>query len=210
MRKIVIILIPLFMFWHWYQPIARINSQGLKAFKEKKYQEALKCFMEAKGLKDLAELKNNTASSLYKLKQYQKALDEFSRIEEKSAISRADFHYNLGNTYFKLNKYQEALKNYKKSLKLNSSDMDTKKNFEITLNKIKNQKKQKKEDEEKKDDKKNKPQKQEQPKPKSQKQSIDQKYKNLMKYLNQKEKKQLKDKKRKAKVRAAVGRKKDW
>ncbi len=184
-KPIIILLAILFVNWHWFEPVARKNSDGIKAYEEKLFNKALKKFLSAKGLNpESSELKNNTASALYNLNKYQEALEEFSKINpEKAGIDNSKFFYNLGNTFFRLNKYKEALKNYKKSLMSDPDDVNTKKNFELTLKKIKNKNK-KKDDKEKKKDKK--------------RQDKNKKYKNIMNYLSQKDKDQMKKVKRKA------------
>lgn len=195
-RLLILLLCPLLLFWHWNDPAAKKNQQGIAAYQQQKYQEALNQFLSAKGIKpDLPELKLNTASALYQLKKYEEALEEFSKIDlEKSKLSKSHFYYNLGNSYFRLNKFKEALENFKQSLKLDPKDMDAKKNYEITLQKMKKQKGQN----DQKQDK--------QPKQK------DKKHQNLMQYLNQKEKQQL-EKKQKEKKNQKAGvsvREKDW
>ena len=186
MEKKLILIICTFLFinWHWFEPVSRKNKEGIKAYSEQHYNKALENFLSAKGIKpESPELKNNTASALFNLKKYQEAFEEFSKIDpEKSVISGSDFYYNTGNTLFRLNKLKEALDSYKKSLILDPENIDTKKNFEITLKKIKEQNKNKKDQD--KNEKKNK--------------KKDEKYKNIMKYLNQKEKDQMKKIKKKS------------
>ncbi len=201
-KKIILIfLVPFLLYWHWFEPYAKKNQKGIKAYNEKEYKKALNQFLSAKGIKpDLDELKSNTASTLYQLDKYKEALEEFSKIGlDKTEICKPDFFYNLGNTFFKLNQYKEALENYKKSLILNPDDIDAKKNYELTLKKI-NEKKDKK-------NKDNKSNQDKQKREQDQKQENKNKHKNIMQYLNQNEKKQMKKKKR-AIVR--VKREKDW
>ncbi|MEN8153852.1 MAG: tetratricopeptide repeat protein [Acidobacteriota bacterium] len=198
-KKILILLmVPLFVFWHWFEPVSKKNIEGIHAYDQKKYSEALERFLSAKGIKpDSAELKNNTASALYNLKKFDLALKEFSAIEpEKSGIRAQDFFYNLGNSYFRMNKFKEALDNYKKSLILNPDDLNAKKNFEITLKKIKEQDKKKKNKDQDKDNREKKKNK-----------NKEKKHKNILKYLNQKEKEQMKKKKRKIE---SIKNEKDW
>lgn len=233
-RKIIILaMIPFLLFWHWFEPAAKKNRAGIDAYQQQKYEEALEQFLSAKGVNpDMAELKNNTAAALYQIKKYREALEEFSQIDpEKAGINKADFHYNLANSFFRDNQLEKALEHYKESLKLSPSDLDTKKNFELTLKKMEEQQKkdQQKKDEKnqdkknqdkknqnekdrdkKKQDKKDQQKKQDQQKEKQQQQKQD-KHKNLMKYLDQKEKDQLKDKNKRRRVGVAVKRKeKDW
>jgi tetratricopeptide (TPR) repeat protein len=219
MRKrliIILLLAPFLVFWHWFEPAARKNREGIKIYQEQKYQEALNEFMTARGIRpDSPELKNNTAAALYQLGKYEKALEEFSKIEiEKTTLSKSDFSYNLGNSFFRLNRLDKALKNYKDSLIANPDDIDAKKNYEITLKKLEEQKKKDQEDKKKKnqdkdkDKDKNKDKKKEKQPPKEQKKK-DPKYENIKQYLNQNEKKQMGQKKRPVPV--GIARKeKDW
>ena len=195
-RLVILLLCPLLLFWHWNDPAAKKNQQGIAAYQQKKYQEALNQFLAAKGIKPkLPELKLNTASALYQLKKYEEALEEFSKIDlEKSKLSKSNFFYNMGNSYFRLQKYKEALENYKQSLKIDPKDIEAKKNFELTLQKMKKQDGQNDQKQKKK--------------PKQQ----EQKHKNLMQYLNQKEKQQLenKQKEQKNKKMGVSAKEKDW
>ncbi|MCP5105275.1 MAG: hypothetical protein GY950_17940, partial [bacterium] len=138
---IIILLVPVMMFWHWFEPAAKKNRKGIKAYQDQKYQEALNEFLSAKGIKpDSEELKSNTASALYRMKKYKEALEEFSNIDpEKTNLAHADFFYNVGNSFFRLNQFDKALENYKKSLIADYQDIDTKKNYEITLKKLEEQ-----------------------------------------------------------------------
>jgi len=209
----IILLVPLLVFWHWFEPAAKRNQKGIKSYQAQKYEEALEEFLSAKGIRpDSAELKSNTASALYQMKKYKEALEEFSKIDpEKTTLSKADFHYNLGNSFFRLNQFEKALENYKKSMIANSEDIDVKKNYELTLKKLQEQKKKDqqnkkpKKDKDKKKDKKKDKQKQQQQQ--QQQQKKEQKHKNIMQYLNQNEKKQLKKKKRQIGI---VRKEKDW
>ena len=209
----IILLIPLLVSWHWFEPAAKKNQKGVKAYQAQKYEEALKEFLSAKGIRpDSAELKSNTASALFRMKKYKEALEEFSKIDpEKTILSKADFYYNLGNSFFRLNQFEKALENYKKSMIADSEDIDVKKNYELTLKKLQEQKKKdqqdkkpKKDKNKKKDKKKDKQKQQQQP---QQQQKKEQKHKNIMQYLNQNEKKQLKKKKRQIGI---VRKEKDW
>ncbi|MGE5344294.1 MAG: tetratricopeptide repeat protein [Candidatus Omnitrophota bacterium] len=225
----IILLVPLFTFWHWFEPAARKNREGIEAYRSKKYDEALKHFLSAKGIKpDMAALKSNTASALYQMKKYKEALEEFSKIDPaKAGISQPDFYYNLGNSYFRENQFDKALENYKKSLIQNPGDRNAKKNFELTLKKLEEQKKQDKENKNDKNNKNNKnnkdnkdqkdqkqdqkdqkdQNKKDQDQPQKQEQPKEEKYKNLMQYLNQNEKNQLKKEKRSIGI---VKKEKDW
>jgi tetratricopeptide (TPR) repeat protein len=213
---IVILAVSCFLSWHWFEPTARKNQRGIKAYEAQKYKQALEEFMSARKIKpDMAALKSNTASALYQMKKYKEALEEFSGLDpQKTGLPAADFFYNVGNSFFRLNQFDKALDHYKKSLVLNPQDMAAKKNFELTLKKLEDQKQQQDKEKEQQDkekeqqdqqkDQQDKKQEQQQ---QQQKQKPEQKYQNLMQYLNQNEKKQLEKRKR------AIGvarKEKDW
>ena len=202
-KAILILLAPLLLGWHWFEPAARKNQKGIQAYQEGKFTEALQDFLSAKGVKpDSPELKNNTASTLYELKKYKEAVDEFSRLDpSRLHLAKGDFYYNLGNSYFRLEQFPQALENYKKSLLQNPDDIDSKKNFELTLKKIQEQK------QEQNQDQKQQPQDQKDQKNEQEQQQQKQKYNAMMQFLNQNEKQQLEKKKRK--IHAAKN-EKDW
>jgi tetratricopeptide (TPR) repeat protein len=214
-KAITIILIMHFLVgWHWFEPAAKKNQAGISAYREKKYDEALKQFLSAKGIKpDLPELKNNTAASLYQLKKYKEALEEFSKINaEKAAVPKSDLYYNLGNSFFRLDQFDKALAYYKKSLLENAEDIQAKKNFELTLKKLQQQQDKQDQNKDQNQDQKQDQNQQNKDKNKDQEkqdqmQQKQQKHQPILQYLDQKEKNQMKDKKR------AIGiarKEKDW
>jgi Ca-activated chloride channel family protein len=220
-RKVIIILmLPFLLSWHWFEPTAKKNLEGIKAYQEGKYEEALEKFLNAKGINaDLAALKNNTASALYRMKKYQEAMEEFSQIDpEKANIPKAEFYYNLGNSCFRMNHFDKAVDSYKKSLIENSDDMDTKKNFELALKKLQVQKDKEKQDKKQDKDQEKEKEKQQQDEKKQQQdeekqqqpqqqQEKEKQHQNIMQYLNQNEKEQMEKKKRKVVI---VRKEKDW
>lgn len=198
-RKLIpLLLFPLLLGWHWFEPAARKNQKGIEAYRQGKFAEALEQFLSAKGLKaEAPQLKNNTAAALYQLKKYQEAVDEFSRIDPaKLGTDRADFHYNLGNAYYRLGQFPQALESYKRCLLLHPDDLAGKKNFELTLKRIQEQQQ----------DKQNRKPDQEQDQ-QAEAERQKQKYSAMMQFLNQNEKKQMEKKKRKI---APVKNEKDW
>lgn len=199
-KKVVIVLlvVPLFLNWHWFDPAARKNQAGIGAYEAEKYDEALKDFLAARGIKpELDSLKNNTASSLYQMKKYREALEEFSRIDpQKANVTPGGFHYNLGNTFFRLDELDKALENYKQSLLHDPNDLFTKKNYEFTLKKMEEKKQQ--QDQQQNQDQQDRQQ---------QQQDKQKKHENVMQYLDQNEKKQMKDKQR---AIAVAKKEKDW
>lgn len=215
-RKVIIILmLPFLLYWHWFEPTAKKNLEGIKAYQKGKYEMALEKFLNAKGINaNLAALKNNTASALYQMKKYQEAMEEFSKIDpEKANIPKAEFYYNLGNSFFRMNQFDKAVDSYKKSLIAKSDDMDAKKNFELALKKLQEQKKKKKQNKKQdKDQKKEKEKQKQKQEEKKQQQEKEKQHQNIMQYLNQNEKEQMQKKQMEKKNRkiAIVRKEKDW
>jgi tetratricopeptide (TPR) repeat protein len=180
--------------WHWFEPAARKNQKGIDAYRQEKFAAALEQFLSARGLKPASQqLLNNTAAALYQLKKYQEAADEFSRVDpEKLGAQAADLYYNLGNAYFRLGQFPKALESYKRCLLKIPDDIQAKKNFELTLKKMREQ------------------QQQQQNQPQDNRADAErqkQKYSAMMQFLNQNEKKQMEKKKRKV---SAAQNEKDW
>ncbi len=100
----------------------------------------------------------NLANSLYKEKEYEKALKVYNEVSTQESTFKAQSLHNRGNTQVQLKQYEEALKSYEKALEL-QDDNETKENYEAVKKFLEEQKKQedkedkKKESEEQKDSK---------------------------------------------------------
>ena len=72
----------------------------------------------------------NLAGSLYKQNRMEEAATQYSKIiDGKEQVNTANALYNVGNTMVNTRKLDEAIESYKKSLRLNPSDMQTKFNL---------------------------------------------------------------------------------
>ena len=58
-----------------------------------------------------------SANNFYKNAAFEKAIEDYKKIEEKGAVS-PELYLNLGNTYYKLNQVGPAIYYYEKALKL--------------------------------------------------------------------------------------------
>ncbi len=118
------------------------NKKGIKKYKGKKYGKALNYFQRAKeyALYD-KKLDLNIGDALYKLGKYDEAEKYFKSGAESSKSALKKFSlYNLGNTYYKKGELKKAEESYKKALKIDPDFIKAKKNLEIVLKKLKNQK----------------------------------------------------------------------
>lgn len=112
---------------------------GEEDYQNKKYNKALKSFLEAqvKEPKDL-ELKYNTGNSYYKMKEYDKAFKLFESTAKKGDKDlSAKSYYNLGNTAYKMGRLKDSVEYYKKTLEINPDDKDAKYNLDFVRKEIK-------------------------------------------------------------------------
>jgi tetratricopeptide (TPR) repeat protein len=121
-------------------------SEGNQVYKkghftdaEVEYKKALEKNPKSK------EAQFNLGNSYYKQQRFDEALKEYGNTgsEMKSPEERAETYYNLGNTLYSSNKFQEAVEAYKRSLKLNPNDDDTRYNLQMARTKLKQQEQQK-------------------------------------------------------------------
>ena len=156
----------------------------------------------------------NLANSFYKGQLNQEAANQY-KLSIKKASSRQELHkghHNLGNVYMQNKDYQNAVNSFKNALLNNPNDDETRYNYVLAKELLKNEqkKKDKKDDkkdnnkDDKKDDKKDK-----QNKPQENKISPEQ-LKNLLKAMDNQEKK-VQEKVNKNKIKGSPTKnKKDW
>lgn len=80
----------------------------------------------------------NLGDALYKTDKMEEAYKEYQMAINDPKFKMKDKSYhNMGNINFKNGDYQQALTNFRKSMTLNPSNIDSRKNYELTLKKIK-------------------------------------------------------------------------
>ena len=124
--------------------------EGIELYQKKEFNKASQKFSDALNDKPTdSTLTYNLGNSLYKEGQFEKALQNYSKLVEKETnnLIKQKSTYNMGNTLYRMNKLDESVLAYKKALELDSTDMNAKYNLEFVREQIK--KKQK--SEEKKD-----------------------------------------------------------
>ncbi|MEL6989377.1 MAG: tetratricopeptide repeat protein, partial [Bacteroidota bacterium] len=72
----------------------------------------------------------NLGNSIYLQNRLEEAINHFSNASKSNnpAIRKKAFH-NLGNSYFQAKEYDKSINAYKEALRLDSKDIDTKKNL---------------------------------------------------------------------------------
>lgn len=110
--------------------------RGNRAYERLDYDRAEERYQQALELSDTCfEAKFNLGDALYKQQRYDEAEKIFTALaadSTRSDLDRAHSYYNLGNSLFQQKKYQEALAAFKRSLRLNPADLETKYNYAYT------------------------------------------------------------------------------
>ena len=110
--------------------------RGNRAYERLDYGRAEERYQQALELCDTCfEAKFNLGDALYKQQRYDEAEKIFAALaadSTRSDLDRAHSFYNLGNSLFQQKKYQEALTAFKRSLRLNPADLETKYNYAYT------------------------------------------------------------------------------
>jgi tetratricopeptide (TPR) repeat protein len=147
MKQLLILLI--FMASSGYamaQQERKFIRQGTNEYKSDKYVESEEFYRKAldKDPKSF-EAKFNLADALYKQKKIDASLKLLEELEqgEKNPQRLAQIYHNKGNVYFAANKLDESIDNYKKALKQNPNDDQTRYNL-IAAQKMKQQQDQNK------------------------------------------------------------------
>ena len=110
--------------------------RGNRAYERLDYDRAEERYREAQQLSDTCfEATFNLGDALYKQQRFDEAEKVFTALAADSTrndLDRAHSYYNLGNSLFQQKEYQEALAAYKRSLRLNPADLETKYNYAYT------------------------------------------------------------------------------
>ena len=96
--------------------------EGVKFYQKKEFNKASQKFSDALNDKPTdSKLTYNLGNSLYKEGQFEKALQNYSKLVEKETnnLIKQKSTYNMGNTLYRMNKLDESVLAYKKALELN-------------------------------------------------------------------------------------------
>jgi tetratricopeptide (TPR) repeat protein len=120
--------------------------QGNKEFDNSDYANSEISYRKATDLEEEKSHKTafNVADALYKQGKYEDAINQFNSIAdlEISKEEKARIYHNIGNSLMQSEKYKESIDAYKKALRNNPNDMDTKYNLVYAQKKLDEQQKQ--------------------------------------------------------------------
>ena len=134
----------------------KVNRQGIKSYENGEFSEAEVQFRKAEDINhESFEAEYNTAAALYKQEKYDESFKQYGTLAEKAEdpISMANVWHNAGNSLLESQKYGESIEAYKKSLRLNPTDQDTKYNLAYAKQKLQEQQEQQQQNQDQKQDK---------------------------------------------------------
>ena len=134
---------------------ARKNNEGNRLYDQKQYDEALKMYVDAQATRPQApELHYNIGNVLFRKGEYDKAAEEYLRAQagKDPALAEAAT-FNRGNAYLAQKKLQQAVSSYVQALRADPGDQDAKRNLELALRLMQEQKKQQQQQNQKQDQK---------------------------------------------------------
>lgn len=135
----------------------RYNQLGIKALKEENHEKAFKLFLKALGEDPFNPyIRYNLAHSLFQKGEVQKAIDEFKKLEEElfhQGEKKLRFHTLFNQAYLESQQgnIEEALEAYQKTLEINPSSKEVKRNIELLFKENQSSSKNKNNQEQKKD-----------------------------------------------------------
>ncbi|HZI95125.1 MAG TPA: VWA domain-containing protein [Patescibacteria group bacterium] len=157
------------------ESVAGLVAEGNRLYKEGKLTEALEKYKHAESLGPaVPALHYNIGNVLYKQGEFDKAYDEYRQAFAAGERDLAEgARYNAGNSHFARKNWPDAIRNYQEALRMNPSDMDAKKNLELALLQMQEEKKkqQQKKQDQNKDDKNDQKDEQQNQQPKEQNKS---------------------------------------
>ena len=122
----------------------RQTENGNQAYREKAYEEALRAYTEAQvAAPEAPELHYDIGNVLYRLEDYVGAAEAYTRALLSAPESLGPrTSYNLGNALYRDERFEEAVKAYRRSLEAEAGDQDAKRNLELALRALEEQRQQ--------------------------------------------------------------------
>jgi len=129
----------------WGQEERKYIRDGYKAYQDENYSEAEVSFRKAEQEKsDSYVARYNTSTALYQQNKLEESGKRFTELlqETNDPAEQARLLHNIGNVMVGGQQYSEAVEAYKRSLKLNPQDDDTRYNLAYALEKLEEQQQQ--------------------------------------------------------------------
>jgi Ca-activated chloride channel homolog len=132
----------------------QLVREGNKLYKDKKYTEAEKNYLNALGKKGNS-LRGafNLGDAYYQQGKYKEAAEQFEMLAAKKpgGDTLSKIYHNLGNSYLKQKEFEKSINAYKNALKTNTTDEESRYNLAYAQKMLKQQQEKQKQEQEKKD-----------------------------------------------------------
>lgn len=165
MRMKFIYIMLMFPLVAWGQEERKYIRDGYKAYQDENYSEAEVSFRKAEEEKsDSYIARYNTSAALYQQNKLEESGKRFTELlqETSDPAEQSRLLHNIGNVMVEGQQYKEAVEAYKRSLKLNPQDDDTRYNLAYALEKLEEQQQQQQEQNQDQDQQNNQEQNEEQ------------------------------------------------
>ena len=136
--------------------------EGNDLYNELKFSEAEVAYKKALSKNpNYAKASYNLGNTVYQQNRNKEAVAQFELVEKTAVdkMSKAETYHNMGNSFMKEKQYAQAIDAYKKSMRNNSKDDETRYNLALAQKMLKDQQNQdnkdNKEDKDNKDEKEN-------------------------------------------------------
>lgn len=132
MMRLVLYILVLGSYFVSSQTNRSMVREGNDLFDSGKYDEAITAYEQSMDIEEIdPDVQYNIANAYYRKDSLQKAIKLLKDLKEGKIDDDLRFKslHNLGNAYFKSQQLQEAKKAYQSALRLNPSDMETRKNL---------------------------------------------------------------------------------
>jgi tetratricopeptide (TPR) repeat protein len=119
--------------------VADINQDANERFALGQHEEALDLYRTAQSRDNAPELSNNAANALYRLGQFDAAVEEALKARGRSgddSVEDSQIEYGIGNHYVAAGNLLAAIEAYKRALLANPDDRDAKHNLEVAIKRL--------------------------------------------------------------------------
>jgi tetratricopeptide (TPR) repeat protein len=121
----------------------KLVRQGNQQYEKKKYSDAEVLYKKALEKEPGSiSASYNLGNALYRQEKLEDAAEQYTRMSVEKKLSKnelAMIYHNMGNAYLKQQKILESIEAYKKALKNNPSDLETKYNLSFAQHLLKQQ-----------------------------------------------------------------------
>jgi len=113
-------------------------EEGNRLFKDGKYDEALKAYTQAQiAAPDSPEIQLNIGNVFYRKGEFEKAREAYARaFAARQRALQESAWFNAGTAHLSANNLKEAVEEYREALKIDPKDSDARRNLELALKRL--------------------------------------------------------------------------